>query len=559
SATDPEITVAPLSLTFGNQNIDAGATVSQTVTITNDGTANLTISDVTPTGDTGEFNLIDSGESTLTPGNTRTIEVSFDPSSVGAKAVTLTIQSDDGDESTVDVSLDGTGTSATDPEITVAPLSLVFGNQNVDAGATVSQTVVITNDGGADLHISAVTPTGDTGEFNLTDSGEITLPFGSTRTIEVSFDPSSIGAKAVTLTIQSDDADEPTVNVTLSGTGVTQPAMTPPVLVSPADGTLTSTTSLTLTWQAVTSATGYWLDWNGTVSNRGNVTEYATGVLADGTYTWTVAAYDALNNTSAYTDVWSFTVDATAPTVTLVGPTDGATDVPRNAPIEVDFSEAMATGSVSYTIMPAVTGLAPTWENGDRRLWLGHDELATSTRYTVSVDTGSDLVGNPLGNAPYTWVFATGAISVREADLSLGKVRVGTGDVTAGERITYTLTITNAGPTSPVTATLVDTFSDAAALAGVGGTGCAWAWTSGETDVTCTVTDVISGTPANLTLVVTTTSTFSGTLNNTASVSPVGGVLDLYPDNDDDDASVRIVLLTGDNYYIYLPLVLRNS
>ncbi|MCP4536613.1 MAG: choice-of-anchor D domain-containing protein [Chloroflexi bacterium] len=117
--TAPEITVAPLSLTFGDQDMDAGPTLSQTVTITNDGTANLTISDVTPTGDTGEFNLADSGESTLTPGNTRTIEVSFNPSSAGAKAATLTIQSDDSDEPTVEVNLSGTGTVVATPEIFV--------------------------------------------------------------------------------------------------------------------------------------------------------------------------------------------------------------------------------------------------------------------------------------------------------------------------------------------------------------------------------------------------------------------------------------------------------
>ncbi len=105
------------------------------------------------------------------------------------------------------------------PEITMHPLSLPFGSQSVDAGPTISQTVTITNDGSVDLHISDVTSVGDTSEFNLADSGEATLTPGSARTIEVSFDPSSAGAKTVTLTIQSDDADEPAVEVLLSGTG----------------------------------------------------------------------------------------------------------------------------------------------------------------------------------------------------------------------------------------------------------------------------------------------------------------------------------------------------
>ncbi len=218
----PEITVLPPSLLF-DQDVDAGATVSQMVTISNDGSVDLHISAVTPTGDTGEFNLVDSGEITLTSDSTRTIEVSFDPSSVSTKVVTLTIQSDDSDESTVNVTFIGIGV---DQEISVVPTSLLFGDQDLNAGPTLSQVVVITNDGSADLHISAVIPTGDTSEFNLVDSGAITLTPGSTRAIEVSFDPSSMGAKAVTLTIQSDDSDESAVNVILTGMGTVAPEIT---------------------------------------------------------------------------------------------------------------------------------------------------------------------------------------------------------------------------------------------------------------------------------------------------------------------------------------------
>ncbi len=129
----PEITVAPLSLAFSDQDVDAGATVSQTVTITNDGSADLHISSINTAGDTGEFNLADSGQATLTPGSTRAITVSFDPSSVGAKAVTLTIQSDDGDEASVDVALSGTGTVSNSP-----PVADAGGNQSVATGATVT-------------------------------------------------------------------------------------------------------------------------------------------------------------------------------------------------------------------------------------------------------------------------------------------------------------------------------------------------------------------------------------------------------------------------------------
>jgi uncharacterized repeat protein (TIGR01451 family) len=254
--------------------------------------------------------------------------------------------------------------------------------------------------------------------------------------------------------------------------------------------------------------------------------------------------------------------DTTPPTVVDTSPADGATSVPRNTTIVVDFSEAMNTASVSTLITPSAS-LTATWSLGDTRLTLTDDNLAASTRYTATVDAGLDLAGNPLGNAPFTWVFTTSAEVAPEADLALSKTWTGPADgtaipgsVMAGERITYTFTITNGGPTTPVTATLVDTFSSASALAGVSGSGCAW--TPGSTNVTCTVTDVSSGSPAQLTLIVTTSETFSGTLGNTASIAPTGGVIDRNPANDTDGLTVTIRRDTSGDQFIYLPLIVNQ-
>ncbi len=213
-----DISVYPTVLDFGEQDVDAGPTVSQTVTITNVGDFDLHISAITPSGDTGEFNLADSGESTLTPGSTRTIEVTFNPTSTGAKGAVLTIESDDGDEASVEVILSGRGI---DREIMVAPSSLAFGEQDLDAGASAPQTVIITNTGNADLHITSIALTGDDLAAFVIESGggAITLTAGSAHTVQVAFNPTSAGAKSANLTIQSDDGDEASVDVALSGTG----------------------------------------------------------------------------------------------------------------------------------------------------------------------------------------------------------------------------------------------------------------------------------------------------------------------------------------------------
>lgn len=85
-----------------------------------------------------------------------------------------------------------------------------------------------------------------------------------------------------------------------------------PSLVSPSDGAVLTDTTPTLTWEASASpdVAGYLLDLSGVVADVGDVTEYTPALLAPGSYTWTVAAYDAVGNTSLYAESWSFTVES---------------------------------------------------------------------------------------------------------------------------------------------------------------------------------------------------------------------------------------------------------
>jgi hypothetical protein len=105
------------------------------------------------------------------------------------------------------------------PEITVTPTVLIFGFQDVAAGATAAQAITIINDGTADLNISGVSLVGDDlAEFLIAaDTGEAVLAPLATRTVMVSFDPSSLGLKSADLRVLSDDSDEPMIDVALNG------------------------------------------------------------------------------------------------------------------------------------------------------------------------------------------------------------------------------------------------------------------------------------------------------------------------------------------------------
>ncbi len=197
----PEITIAPSDLAFGSHGVNAGPTVSQTVTITNDGNVDLYISAITPTGDTGEFNLADSGEVTMTSGGTRTIEVSFDPSSVGAKVMTLTIHSNDSDEPTVEVILSGTGTTVSQPGYGSDPApgsSIDVGTANV--GSTISATLTISETGAATLVVTPTLSGPDAAGFGFAPTTLTILDGGAVQDLTISCTPSVSGTLATPLT-----------------------------------------------------------------------------------------------------------------------------------------------------------------------------------------------------------------------------------------------------------------------------------------------------------------------------------------------------------------------
>jgi hypothetical protein len=153
----------------------------------------------------------------------------------------------------------------------------------------------------------------------------------------------------------------------------------PPTLLSPTNGATSDDTAPTLTWQASPSpdVAGYVLHLDGTLTDVGNSTQHTTPVLLDGTYSWTVTSYDAVGNTSPYTDTWSFTVDTTPPDApVLLSPPDGTTtsdDVPTlvwqpSPSVDVvgylvDFSGTVTNvGNVTqYGITPPLSTGTYTW------------------------------------------------------------------------------------------------------------------------------------------------------------------------------------------------------
>ena len=103
------------------------------------------------------------------------------------------------------------------PDIVVNESSLIF-DQVTSGGASPAKTVTITNNGTANLTVTASKSGTDAAQFNIPTSIPTLIP-GAFTTINITFDPSSNGPKFATLELNSNDPDEPQVIVDLAGLG----------------------------------------------------------------------------------------------------------------------------------------------------------------------------------------------------------------------------------------------------------------------------------------------------------------------------------------------------
>jgi len=123
------------------------------------------------------------------------------------------------------------GEAVETPRITVGAEELAFGS--VQAGLSAQQSVTITNTGTAALGLNNITISGaDADVFTQTSDCAAGLEPAASCSVDVTFAPSTDGTRSATLTIESTDADTPSVDVALSGRGTLAP--TAEISVSPA-------------------------------------------------------------------------------------------------------------------------------------------------------------------------------------------------------------------------------------------------------------------------------------------------------------------------------------
>ncbi len=222
----PRIEVMPADLDY--DQVQIGAASTQTVTIGNSGIETLEISFIGLGAYTlGEFLITDGPEiASVLPGEEITVDVTYSPSGEGADSGTLRIDSNDPEDSTVSVSLTGAGVPAPVPQIAVHPTSLTFGE--VFIGSSSPLALTISNTGSAPLEVDIALGVASSTDFAITGGAtSANLGPGMEAIVEVTYTPTDAASDSGTLRIQSNDAEEPQVTVSLFGTGVINDTVEP--------------------------------------------------------------------------------------------------------------------------------------------------------------------------------------------------------------------------------------------------------------------------------------------------------------------------------------------
>jgi|GEM_PF-4954642 len=194
--------------------------------------------------------------------------------------------------------------SAGGPQIEVSPTGVNFGNVNIGASNSTGK-VTIYNRGTSSLTISSITITGPNKlRFSQTSSCSSVAVNGSCI-VNLTFTPNTVGSALAYLTIQSNDADAPLVDVMLNGTGA---------IAAPSAITVKATgpSSMVVGWKDNSgNETGFRIERKpGLCADAGTWTEIGTvganiitytnaaGLTANTAYSYRVRAYNAAANSN---------------------------------------------------------------------------------------------------------------------------------------------------------------------------------------------------------------------------------------------------------------------
>lgn len=205
------IELNPGGLVFSGQSVGT-TSQAQIVTLTN-GDATQTVTGITITGtNPGDFAQSNNCLTTLAPGATCTISVTFTPAAAGFRKAQITI-TDTAPGSPQVLNLSGSTST-----LTLSASNLAFGNQHVGVASN-ALAITATNNGTVPITFSGITASGD---FSETDNcTKVALQPTTNCVIDVTYTPTNAGSSVGALTLTDNAPGSPQI-ILLTGTGFGQ-------------------------------------------------------------------------------------------------------------------------------------------------------------------------------------------------------------------------------------------------------------------------------------------------------------------------------------------------
>jgi uncharacterized repeat protein (TIGR01451 family) len=435
----PSASLSPTALTFPDTAVGSSAT-AQTVTLSNAGTAALSISGISITGaNPTDFSQTNTCGSSLAAGSHCSISVTFTPASAAGFSATLSV-ADNATGSPQTATLTGTGTTAPAPAVSLTPASLSF---SVQSGTTsAAQAATLKNTGTAALSISGISITGAyPTDFAQTNTCGSSLAAGASCSISVTFTPASATSFAATLSVADNATGSPHA-VTLTGTGTAAPS--PAVSLTPS--------SLSFSVQSGTTSAAQ----IAMLKNTGDAVLNISGIAIGGANPTDFAQTNACGTTLAAGASCSISVTFTPASATSFAATVTVTDNATGSPQSVTL-----TGTGTPPPAPVVS-LTPT-----SLTFSAQSGVSSPSQAVMLKNTGNaalNITGIALGGANasvFSQTNACGASLAAGASCSISVTFTPTGvasyaatlsiaDNATGSPQTVTLSGTGTPPPAPV-------------------------------------------------------------------------------------------------------------
>jgi hypothetical protein len=462
----PVLSLDQTSVTFSGQGLDT-TSPPKTVTLTNNGDANLELTSVTATGD---FAVTDDCGTSVLPAASCSLSITSTPGDLGPRLGTVTIADNAWGSSHI-VNLVGLGVPS--PAVTLAPSSLTFAPQFVGTTSQ-AQSVTLSNTGQAVLNISSVTANG---EFSQSNDCSSPLAVGASCKINVAFTPVGTGAIAGAIVV-TDDAPGSPQSVPLLGTGT---------------GPVVSLSNLTLTFPGQNCETTSPAQ-SVTISNTGTTALLITGIAVTGDFADASTCGSSLDAGASCTLPVTFTPRATGTRIGMLAITDNAYGSPHTVPLTGTGTApgiVLAPASLNFPAQVVTTTSAAqtvtVTNNGTANLTFTSVGLTGANAGDFALATGTTCAaGSPVApnaNCTISVTFTPTAVGARNAAVtitdnaagsphSVTLLGTGTAPVVSLSSLTLTFPWQNCETTSPAqSVTISNTGTSALWISGIAVTG----------------------------------------------------------------------------------------